>query len=378
MRIAITITELDPGGAEQCAVNLATFLANKGHTVKVLALGQSPRQLVGDSMDRQILSRQLEVRGIPWSSGPARGWSSLFATARWLTNELTQFEPEVIQSMLFHANVLTAWANTRLQAKHFGGARVVQPSWPRRRLQNWSCKRMEKLVCVSQSVAESCVKQEGVLRSKVEVIPNGIDLEWIDSLTGTPKELNHILPPEVPFLIFVGRLNPQKGVEQFLKHAGKLLQRLPLHHLVVLGDGPLKSSLQTVVDDSGLAARVHLVGWHPEAVRWIKRADLLVLPSKYEGMPNVVLEAMSLCKPIVTFRVEGVTELLGSSNAQVVSGDMSVLLDRIVEITSNGNLRQQLGTQNRETIYRQFQIQTQFARYERLYHSALKLKGEAQ
>jgi hypothetical protein len=161
MRIALTITELDPGGAERTMVQLARYLKRRSHCVEVFALGETSGKTLGVSPERTCLHEKLLQAEIPWHCGHAQGAVSLPRAVVWLKRKLAEFRPDLIQSMLFHANVVTALANRWLDLPHVGGARVAQPQWWRRRMQQWATNNhMEKLVCVSHSLAQDCTTRE--------------------------------------------------------------------------------------------------------------------------------------------------------------------------------------------------------------------------
>ena len=185
MRIALVITELDPGGAEKCLTQLACFLAEQGHVVQVFAIGPPP--IAG----QDHFLRELEAHSVPvkFGIGPGRVRSmrSFPKVVRWLRAELRQFVPEVVQAMLFHGNLLAALAVDHKRVKVFGGVRVRQPERWRWWLERWSSRRMLKLVCVSEDVAQHCEKIEHIAPEKLITIPNGIDLQAVDRCTQVDK-----------------------------------------------------------------------------------------------------------------------------------------------------------------------------------------------
>ncbi len=371
MRIALTITELDPGGAEKCLVQLAIYLAGRGHEVEVIALGPTPNNSLGSSPDRRLLTDQLTQAGVPWKSGNAGGALSLPRVVRWLRTELLRIQPDIVQSMLFHANVVTALANRKLAMPHIGGVRVSQPSRLRRWAEAWAAERMHKMVCVSQEVATQCAGS--IPQDKLVVIPNGISAEGFSHSTlQRPAELRQILPSErTPYFIFVGRLSEQKGILPLMKNVDRLLDSLPDHHMVLLGDGPLRTQIHDTLNKSANANRVHLLGWRPQAVPWIAQSCALLLPSRYEGMPNVVLEAMSVGRPVVVFAVEGVAELLGEQSEQIVHGDMTQFIERIHQFANSDKI-ESLGVENRTRAEALFRLEDQHAKYEQLYLDCLQ------
>lgn len=384
MRIALTITELDPGGAEHCLVQLALFLQRRGHEVAVFALGKTRQESLGDSPDRHILIRQLEMARIPTHCGGATTPLALPGIVHWLRRELSEFRPDVIQSMLFHANVVTAAANKKLSALHFGGHRVREMGWMRQGLTRWAAWRMQKLICVSQSLASDCECRLRISKNQLLVIPNGIsinsqlaptecDLPPADLSILWPGKLpSELLNPEVRLLLFVGRLAEQKGVMPLLGHAEQLLLDFPDLHLVLLGDGPLRAAVQKRIADMRSGSQIHLLGWQTNVLPWMRQSELILVPSLYEGMPNVVLEAMSVARPTVCFDVEGVRELLGSDSPIQVAqpGDWSGFIQSARQFVSDRQLARQIGQKNYERALSAFQLDEQLLKYEQLYFDA--------
>ncbi len=369
MRIALVITELDPGGAEQCLVHLACFLHARGHQVKVLALGTPPRE------NRGKLVQRLDEAGVEWICGNATSVWHALRSVQWLRRELASFSPDIVQSMLFHANVTTSAAARNRGYRLFGGVRVRQPQRIRWWLQRWASRHLERLICVSQDVARHCREIEGIAADKLVVIPNGIELA-----SPEPDKQLHWgqlqIPDDARVLLFVGRLDDQKGVEPLVAGADAFLGNLPDHHLVLMGDGPLAGRLAAIRNNLPCRARVHLVPWRPDAMDWMRQCEVLVLPARYEGMPNVILEAMSVAKPVVSFAIDGVRELLGSEEAaqtQIVPPrDFPAFARAIETLATDAQLRDACAQHNRLRIEQAFQLRQQLARYEELYLRAVQ------
>ena len=155
----------------------------------------------------------------------------------------------------------------------------------------------------------------GILPSNEEVVP-------FDYSSQIPA-LN-----EKPFIILsTGRLARQKGFQYLIEAASKVVKQHSNVHFVIAGKGKMHSILQKQISDASLDERVHLIGFKENISSMLKAADLFVLPSLYEGMPNALMEALSLGIPAVSTNVNGVSELMidKKHGSIVPSGDAQAL-----------------------------------------------------
>jgi starch synthase (maltosyl-transferring) len=170
---------------------------------------------------------------------------------------------------------------------------------------------------VSRDVADFSTSGGGLPSSKIHVIPNGVDYERFAN--AEPADLTQFGAPRGSrVLLFVGRLDPQKGPLQLLEAAAELFADHADLHLVMVGDGPLASELREWTRARSFESRIHFVGRQENIAALMRAADLFVLPSRWEGLPNVVLEAMAAGTPVVATAVEGVRDLLGEGKFGVV------------------------------------------------------------
>ena len=159
-------------------------------------------------------------------------------------------------------------------------------------------KRFTIAVCQSVEIKYSMANYYGVPKNKLVVIHNPVlptDI-LIDQAPKTEKKI-----------IIVGRLAIEKGIDRFLK----ILKKLPENYtLTIAGEGPLKNNILKEIKLLNLNDRVKLVGVVPDISTLIAKHHLMVLPSKTEGFPNVVLEALAVGLPVVAFRVSGIQTLI--------------------------------------------------------------------
>jgi glycosyltransferase involved in cell wall biosynthesis len=369
IRVAFAITDLDVGGAERALVELATRLDRDTFDVRVWGL------MVPHADAARSLVPLLRAAGVPVATLDAQGVGGTLRVLRRLTAEWRDWRPDIVQTFLFHANILGRIAAWRAGVPHVvSGIRVAErrSHW-RLRIDRWTDRLVDRHVCVSQAVADFSRTRGGLDAEKLLVVPNGIDASRCDAVQPiTPVELG--LPAGRKWITYVGRLDPQKSLEWLLSEARSWLVPLADHDLVIVGDGPLRARLESLVRERNLVGRVHLTGWRADVPAILAASDLLVLPSQWEGMPNVVLEAMAARRPVLTTDVEGVRELLGEdAEPQIATrGDAGEWTVKLRALVGNRQLALLLGERNRRRVEEHFTLQSVAAAYEQLYLSLVR------
>ncbi len=152
----------------------------------------------------------------------------------------------------------------------------------------------------------------------------------------------------------------------------KQTPKIPDWRLAIVGDGPTRDSLaelrQSKAFDS-IRHQVEFLGWRNDVARLLAASKMLVLPSRWEGMPNVILEAMSAALPVVATDAEGVLEMLGplASEQTCPFGDDKRLAERILHFAQNPDSTEELGRRNRERVAEHFSIDIVVRQYEELF-----------
>ena len=172
---------------------------------------------------------------------------------------------------------------------------------------------------------------------------------------------------------FVGRLDHQKGLDWLLQTAPEWMLAHPETDLLFVGDGPQEGELRRLVTRFQLDDRVHFLGRRGDVERVLKSSDLFVLPSRWEGMPNVLLEAMAAGLPIISTEVEGVREVLGpGTDAQTVPfGDSEALIGRIQDLLADEAAAKSLAAANRVRVVEHFTLDAMARRYEGAWEDCL-------
>lgn len=335
MTILFCVSSLAAGGAERVIVELANAFVAAGYEVGVLTLSHSG----GDhyALDSRVKRIGLGVVGN--SQSVWQGIQSNLDRARLIRQAILSLTPECVVSFTDRTNalVLAALLGTGIPVI------VSERIDPRRHAvgRAWILARRlfyptaRRLVVQTPAVAGWA---RGVVGAhKVRVIPN-----FVRDLPAAPdsamRRTNEILA--------VGRLDRQKGFDVLLQafaQSGLAAQGL---QLMILGEGPERPSLATLAQDLGVAAAAEMPGVVPDPERWMARCTFYVLPSRYEGFPNALLEAMAMgCAVIAADCDSGPRELVrhGENGLLVPVADVAALAQALRELASAPALRARLG-----------------------------------
>jgi glycosyltransferase involved in cell wall biosynthesis len=183
----------------------------------------------------------------------------------------------------------------------------------------------------------------------VEVIPNGIEITKAGTI---PPD--HFSADTGKKIIFVGRLIPVKGIPYLLEAMTKVCKKIPDVRLIIVGEGEEKDRLKALSHQLGIEKSVRFVGTlpHDEIPSCLQRADVFVLPSRSEGFPNVIAEAMSAGLPVVASRTGGIPDIIvNQENGFLVeAGDTGTMADRIVLLLQDDSLRKTISQNNKLRI----------------------------
>ena len=362
IRMAFCITELDLGGAERALTQLVLGLDKAIWEPRVYCLGPEAH-----------FAGVLRDAGIPVVCLNGRGIRSSWRVLRELTAHLRDFQPALLQTFLFHANVLGILAATWAKIpKRVTGHRVADRRSPwYGRCEAWIDRWVTRRVCVSRGVADYLAQDFGIAREKLSVIPNSVDPSRFEV---PPADLSpYGVPSDAIPLLFVGRLEPQKGVDVLLATAASLKERHPALNWVLVGDGRFRGEYVRQVRATGLESVVHFLGPQADVPAFMRAAAGLVLPSRWEGMPNVVLEAMAAGLPVIATAVEGVVDLVESNrNGWVVTPDsVPALMAAVEEFLSRSDLRSQFARISQDIVVKEFTVDRMVRRYSDLYSELL-------
>lgn len=362
MRVTFVIPAIASGGAEHALVILARRWSDAGRRVTILTYddgSRPPFYELGESIRRT----PLDIAGD--SAGTLEAVANNLRRARVLRRELRRSRPDVIVSFIDQTNVLTLFAAAGLRAPVV----VVEQSDPRTfpipaawaRLRLLAYRRAARVVLLSARDAEYFPPR---LRRRVAIIPNPF-VPPPAPAGDAGRDGRRDAPPT---LIAVGRLHRDKGFDLLLEAFARVAADHPDWRLTILGEGEERARLEALRDDLGLGGRVSLPGRVKDPYEFLRSADLFVMPSRTEGFPLALCEALACGLPAVCADCAGgVRDIIedGANGLLVPREDVGALVSALARLLADEDLRRRLARRAPEVVER-FGPEKTFAAWEAL------------
>ncbi len=223
-----------------------------------------------------------------------------------------------------------------------------------RRLIKYAFIHAQKIITVSKTLAEKIVAT-GIPEEKVYLMPKGVDTEMFYPQDRQKMRNMLSIPQDKVVVLYMGNLVAVKNPLAVVEAAVALtLQERESLHFIMVGDGGLRKRIEQIIKEKGLVDSFSLIGRvDPSQVGyWMNAADVLVLPSLNEGMPNVLYEAMACGLPVIASNVGGVPEIIeeGITGFLVDVSDLQELKNRILTCAKDRPLRERIGRNSRMYI----------------------------
>jgi len=380
LRILMVMSQYWPyvGGAERQTERLARELIRRGHTVEVLT---KPHPNRPRREERDGVRIRRDLRALPL--GKMWGLSYMLSAFAQLWRRRRLFD-------VFHLHQLYLHAASASLVRRLGGPPVIVKivnsglfaDWlVLRRMKGgalwlrWA-KRCDRVIAICRQL-EPELREEGFAPQQIVRIPNGVDDAVFRPDLAVAAEPDRLL--------FMGRLDPYKGLFDLLKAVEILRARRTSVRLHIIGEGDLRDPLEAEIARRGLGGIVTLRSFVEDVALEYARAAVVVLPSTAEGMSNVMLEAMACARPVVATRVGGADDLLAADEGEslpTLSEDSyhvaragiltqaerpAALAAAIERVLDDAPLARRLGEAARRVVEESFSIRSVADRYETLY-----------
>jgi glycosyltransferase involved in cell wall biosynthesis len=238
----------------------------------------------------------------------------------------------------------------------------------------------DTLILVSRSDLGRAKKHKLAPENKMEVILNGLEISGNDEAAASRDRRSKLgWEPGRPVVGTVARLHRQKGVIHLLRAAPEIIKAFPDARIVVVGEGPLGPVLRRRAIRMGFEGRLSFLGERPDALQIMALFDIFVLPSLWEGLPFVLVEAAALGKPIVATAVDGVPEIIedGKTGLLVRPKDAPALAGAVIRLLGDQTLAAELGEKARALVPPRFPLHRMVEEHQTLYLRLHQMKTSA-
>lgn len=262
-----------------------------------------------------------------------------------LVGYLRREQPDILLSSMGHNNINALWAK-RIAGVHtaviisqhnsLSTESIAMGNWQHRILPTMYrlfCRHADAVIAVSKGVADDMAAATGYPRSKITVLYNPILFPGFDDKANEPVAHRWFADGAGPVFVGIGRLVAQKDFETLIR-AFALIDAKRNARLLILGEGPLRASLQALAVSLGVAERVELAGFMRNPLPYLKQASAMIMSSRYEGFGNVLVEAMACGTPAISTNCPyGPSEILGDGRfgPLVPVGDAAALARAMTE-----------------------------------------------
>jgi glycosyltransferase involved in cell wall biosynthesis len=371
LRICQLITELGPAGAERCVYELARRLDRTRFDVQVAALRGG------------VVERWLAEAGVPVTVLNIVGRWDLPKMAR-LVSFLRRERIDFLHTHLFHADLVGRPAAYLAGVPHL--VHTVHTAEGRFRPWQFAFARLaagwcDRIVCVSRSARDFHAHRSGLPLSRYTVIPNGVDAAAFAREETVRQRLRQSWGVQEGDVLaaYVGRLDCEKGLDTLLAALDRLAaQQRPLR-LVVAGDGPQRGMLENFIACAEGGRQVRYLGFVSDVRGVLSAADMLVMPSRWEGFGLAAAEAMAASLPVVATDVPGLRDVVqrGVTGLLVPRDDPAALASAIRQLSDDAETRRQMGQAGRERVDRLYPIEATIRAHEDLYETIADGRGFA-
>ena len=302
-----------------------------------------------------------------------------------LARVLRERRVDILHSHLFYSSLFASPVGRLCRVPVIVETPHVREHWRQSRLKTsyvvdrLAGRFVDRFIAVSRANARYLVVEKALPAGKVVVIENGCDLERFSLGREPDPDLMQSLGfrPGDPVLIVVGRLEPQKGHSVLLQALPRVLREFPRARLVCVGEGSKRRALEAQTASLQLNDAVRFVGYRSDVDAWLALADVMVLPSFYEGLPLVAIEALAARTPVVATAVDGTPEVVvhGKTGLIVPAGDPRALAEAVTRLLREPEWARQMARTGRRWVEERFSEQRQVRLTEELYLEAWDARG---
>lgn len=271
--------------------------------------------------------------------------------------------------LYFMSNVtalLNSFTNTPLVLTNHGLISQTAPMWLQKvfnpTVGRYTFELADRVLCYTETDRDR-LRDRGVT-TDISIVHNGIDCDQFSPISQMERKDQ---------VLFVGRLKEGKGAHHLIKAFNEVVEEKPSYSLKLIGDGPMRSELECLTEEYSISESVHFLGEldNEVLIRHYNESDVFALPSRSEGLPRTVLEAMSCETPVVTSKLPQLKPIVDGAGILVPPNDPSELTRAILELLADPELRAQLGRSGRERVKQNYSWTETVRQTTKCYHDLL-------
>jgi glycosyltransferase involved in cell wall biosynthesis len=319
LRVLVLVPHLGGGGAEKVAALVAGGLSKDKYEVHLGLVTQS--EAAQEALPPWVTIHRLGARRVRSGAIP-------------LLLLIRRISPDVILSGAAHLNFLVLLLRpffprvTRIFVRQDSTVSSVlafaSVPWYTSLLYRLLYRRADHIICQSRAMADDLARELRIARERIAVLPNPVDLDAIRASNGVAGHHAVCWIGPGPHLLAVGRLAREKGFDLLLQALAQVRERFPRTDMIIAGMGPEENALKELCRSLGLEGAVQLPGFVLRPYIYYAEASLFVLSSRYEGMPNALLEAAAGGLPIVATPASGgIVDLLRDRQGAWITPEIS-------------------------------------------------------
>lgn len=339
MKILYVITSANIGGTEKALLELLKRLDRERFSPHICCLKKPGAY--GEKFS--AFSEGFCSLGLSESGGIKAIFSFIPALIKLIVH-IYRIKPEVVHSFLFRANILSRFAArvARIPVV-ISSVRVIEKESWKYFFEKTTASLVTRYITVTNALKKEMAEKAGISEEKIITVYNGIDIA---------ENIKTSLPERIQNIALIGRLHEQKGHTVLFKAMRRVLKHHPGTTVFLWGDGPEKKVIENYLQQEGLSENIQLKGVSDNADNMFSGIDMVVLPSLWEGFPNVLLEAMVYHKPVVASNIPGIDEIVvhGETGLMTPPGDETALADAILFMINNPVKAREMAMSGRKRV----------------------------
>lgn len=362
IKVLYVIGQLSVGGTETQLLQLVSVLDRERFEPVIVCLTNSSNMILYKLQQQNIPVVFLERD----TRGRLVAFWNLFRVIR-------DFNPDVVHSFAYASRLAVPVAKCFSKAKIIVSIRT-QPERQIGWLDRWAILQAE-LTLTNSKKALLFLRSAFGVQIPARVVYNGIDTKAFK--VGFPASLLLPIRPEIKIICVTARLWPVKGLDFLLDVFATVLTSTNNVQLWLIGDGPERASLKLRSEQLGIFSHVIFLGEQEKIPAILSQANIGVLSSHYEGLPNAIIEYMAAGLPVVATDVGGISELVqdGLTGYLVPSGNANIMAEKILYLLNNPDISYQLGKLGRERAEKLFSLDRLVFEMQETYQSLLDGNG---